>query len=327
MLFNRVNGKFQFIMIFLAVVSLSFGRVGDILQVIDTPGPCPKGLAFDGENLWLSDSFTDRIYAINAKTGEVVKSFDSPGHDPEGLAWDGKHLWHIDSGENLVYQLDIKSGEAIKVIESSTTDPRDIAWDGSFLWISDYKKNVLIKVLPTDGMAANFFKAPDNETTGLAYDGKFLWVADRSEDRIYLVDTQNGLCLSSLRSYGPAPYGLAWADGVLWNVDYENRQIYRIKVFDENILTRWKERDTQLHFIKEFRNDGPGTIKTLDIYLPLPADRDNQKLLAQIEFDSKPHEIITDKWGQKIAHFAYKDLTGPSSVRPGWKVNAKVCAA
>ena len=314
-------------MIFLTAASVSLGRVGDILQVIDTPGPCPKGLAFDGKNLWLSDSFTDRIYAVNAKTGEVVKSFDSPGNDPEGLAWDGEHLWHIDSAEKLVYQLDIKSGTAIKVIESSTTHPRDIAWDGSFLWVSDYKKDVLMKVLPTDGMAADFFKAPVNETTGLAYDGKFLWVADRTEDRIYLVDTQDGLCLSSLRSYGPAPYGLAWAGGTLWNVDYENRQIYRIKVFDENILTRWQERETQLHFIKEFRNYGPGTLKTLDIYLPLPADRDNQKLLTPVEFDSKPQEIITDKWGQKIAHFAYKNLTGPSSVRPGWKVNAKVCAA
>jgi len=312
----------------LLVVSCgAWGKVGDVLKVIETPGPCPKGLAFDGKNLWVADAFTDRIYAIEADTGKVIKSFETPGYDPEGLAWDGECLWHIDSRENLLYRLDVNSGTPIKIVESSTSNPRDIVWDGEFVWIADAKRDVLMKVSPVDGAAVKFFASPAGEPTGLTFDGKYLWVTDRIEDRIYLVDPADGLCLSSLRSYGPCPYGLAWADGFLWNVDYENRQLYKIKVFDKVILSKWDEREMSLHFIKEFRNYGPGTLRTLDVYLPLPENRDNQTLLGPIEFDSQPLEIIEDEWGQKIAHFSYKDRQAYSLIRAGWKVKARIYAA
>jgi len=314
------------VLVLLMTASITWAKVGDVLQVIDVPWPCPKGLTFDGKNLWVADSFNDRIYAIDAETGKVIKSFETPGHHPEGLAWDGECLWHTDSGENLIYRLDPNNGTAIKVVESSTANPRDIAWDGKFIWIVDHREDVLMRTSPVDGAAAKFFPSPAKETTGITFDGKYLWVADRTEDRIYIVDPNDGLCISSLRSYGPVPYGLAWANGALWNVDYENRQIYKIKIFDDDIVTRWDERQMSLHFIKEFRNYGPGTVKTLNVYLPLPENRDNQTLLAPLEFDTEPVEIIEDKWGQKIAHFSYKDLEGYNLVQAGWEVKAKIYA-
>jgi len=305
---------------------LSWGKVGDILKVINTPGPCPTGLAFDGQFLWLADDFTDKIYKIDPESGRVVSSFEAPGHHPEGLAWDGQFLWHIDSGERLVYKLDPGTGRALVVLESNSSSPRDLAWDGEYLWIADFRSDILIKVSPVDGMMVQTFASPAGEPTGLAFDGKYLWATDRGEDRVYLVDPADGLCISSLRSYGPFPSGLAWGGDSLWNVDYENDEIYRIKIFDTEILTRWDEKSLSLRFIKEFRNYGPGTVKTLDIYLPIPENRDNQVLLESVKFNSKPAEIIEDAWGQKIAHFAFKDLKGYSAVRPEWTVNARITA-
>ncbi len=307
--------------------SLSWAKVGDIQKVIKTPGPCPTGLTFDGKNLWLADNFTDKIYKINPESGKVLKTFDSPGHHPEGLAWDGKYLWHIDSGENYMYLLDPETGRAISILESNSSNPRDLAWDGKYVWTVDYRRDILIKVSPEDGMMVQTFPSPAREPAGLAYDGKYLWVTDRSEDRIYLVNPSDGLCLSSLRAYGPFAYGLAWGDNVLWNVDYENDEIYKIDVFSKDIFSRWDERQMSLHFIKEFRNYGPGTVKTLDIYLPIPGIRNNQSLLGSVQFDPEPEEIIQDSWGQKIAHFRFKDLKGYSVVKPGWKVKAKIYAA
>lgn len=307
--------------------SLSWAKVGDIQKVIKTPGPCPTGLTFDGKNLWLADNFTDKIYKISPESGKVLKTFDSPGHHPEGLAWDGKYLWHIDSGENYMYLLDPETGRALSILESNSSNPRDLAWDGKYVWTVDYRRDILIKVSPEDGMMVQTFPSPAREPAGLAYDGKYLWVTDRSEDRIYLVNPSDGLCLSSLRAYGPFAYGLAWGDNVLWNVDYENDEIYKIDVFSKDIFSRWDERQMSLHFIKEFRNYGPGTVKTLDIYLPIPGIRDNQSLLGSVQFDPEPAEIIQDSWDQKIAHFRFKDLKGYSVVKPGWKVKAKIYAA
>ena len=308
------------------LAALSWGKVGDVLKTIKTPGPCPTGLAFDGKHLWLADDFTDKIYKIDPETGNVLSSFESPGHHPEGLAWDGQFLWHIDSGEKLMYKLDPETGRALSILESNSPNPRDLAWDGEYLWIADFRSDTLLKVSTVDGMMVQTFPSPAGEPAGLAFDGKYLWVTDRSEDRIYLVNPADGLCLSSLRSYGPFPYGLAWGDGTLWNVDYENKEIYKIKVFDTDIVSKWDELPLSLQFVKEFRNYGPGTVKTLDIYLPIPENRDNQSLLGPVRFDPKPNEMIEDSWGQKIAHFQFKDLKGYSIVRPGWKVDARILA-
>lgn len=315
-----------FILIILFCLIPAWSKVGDILKVIKTPGPCPTGLAFDGKNLWLADSFTDKIYKIDPESGKIIKSFDSPGYQPEGLAWDGKNLWHIDAGEKYMYCLDPESGKALSILESNSSNPRDLAWDGEYIWIADYRNDILLKVSTVDGMMVQNFPSPASEPTGLAFDGKYLWVSDRIEDRIYLVNPSDGLTVSSFRSYGPFPYGLAWENDVLWNVDYENDEIYKVKVFCEDIISKWDERQLSLFFVKEFRNYGPGTVKTLDIYLPLAETRDNQTLMGKVEFDPEPNEIIEDSWGQKIAHFHYQDLKATSVVKPSWKVKAKIYA-
>ncbi len=312
-------------LIFIFTIS-SWGKVGEVLKVIKTPGPCPTGLASDGKFLWLADDFTDRIYKIDPAKGTVVSSFESPGHHPEGLAWDGKYLWHIDAGEKLMYKLDPATGRALTILESNSPNPRDLAWDGEYLWIADFRSDTLLKVSTVDGMMVQTLTAPAGETTGLTFDGKYLWVADRGEDRIYLVNPADGWCLSSFRSYGPFPAGLAWGNGTLWNVDYENDEIYQVEVFSSDIRSRWEEKKLTLEFFKEFRNYGPGVVKTLDIYLPIPEDRDNQTLIGPVKFDPQPKEVIEDSWGQKIAHFEYKDLKGYSAVRPGWKVDATISA-
>ena len=310
---------------FLSLLSpVSWAKVGDILKVVKTPGPCPTGLAVDGQNLWIADIYTDKIYQINPESGLVLKSFDSPGHHPEGLAWDGKYLWHIDSGEKSMYRIDPETGRALSILESNCSHPRDLAWDGEYVWVIDHKQDILLKISPEDGMMVQVFPSPAREPAGLTFDGKYLWVTDRSEDRIYLVDPSDGLCLSSLRAYGPFAYGLAWGNDALWNVDYENNEIYKIKIFCSDILSKWDERQMSLHFIKEFRNYGPGTVNTLDIYLPIPVNRDNQALLGPIQFDPEPAEIILDQWEQRIAHFHFNDLKSYSVVKPGWKVKAKI---
>ncbi len=320
--------KMLVILLYMFLIStFSWAKVGDILRVIESPGPCPTGLTFDGLHLWLADIYTDKIYKIDPETGETLQSFDSPGHHPEGLAWDGQYLWHIDSREKSMYCLDPQTGRTLRVLEVNSSHPRDLTWDGKYIWIIDHRQDILFKVSPQDGMMVQYFPSPASEPAGLTFDGQYLWVTDPSEDRVYLVNPSDGLCLSSLRAYGPFSYGLAWEKDSLWNVDYENGEIYQIKIFCDDILSKWDELHMSLHFIKEFRNYGPGTVSSLDIYLPMPVSRNNQVLLGMVQFDPEPDEVILDKWGQKIAHFHFKDLKSSAVVKPGWKVKAKIFTA
>lgn len=301
-------------------------RVGNVAKILSTPGPNPTGLAFDGKYLWLADSRLDKIMKIDPVSGKIIQSFDSPGFHPEGLAWDGHYLWHVDAKEKMLYCLDPETGTAVKILESNSENPRDLAWDGKNLWMTDVKNKTILCVSPVDGMMMHQFPAPGNEPTGLEYDGKYLWVADRIADRVYLVDPETGWCLSSLRSYGPFPTGLAWDGQYLWNTDSENDEIYQIQILDNDIMTLWEEKSLELRFVKEFRNYGPGEVLQLDIFLPIPENRENQKLLDPVKFFHKPEEIIEDRWGQKIAHFQFHHLKAPKIVQSGWSVKAKIYA-
>lgn len=56
---------------------LAWAKVGDILQVIKTPGPGPTGLTFDGKYLWVTDRSQDRIYLVNPSDGLCLSSLRS----------------------------------------------------------------------------------------------------------------------------------------------------------------------------------------------------------------------------------------------------------
>ena len=75
-------------------------------------------------------------------------------------------------------------------------------------------------------------------------------------------------------------------------MDYENDEIYKVKIFDPDIVTKRDEKPLSLRFVKEVRNYGPGTVKTLDIELPIPENRDSQTPLSAVRFDPEPNEVI-----------------------------------
>jgi len=64
------------------------------------------GLAFDGNNFWISDSSTLTIFQLTIE-GRVLRTFLSPGQSPRGLTYDGNYLWNVD-GEQKIYQLSIQ---------------------------------------------------------------------------------------------------------------------------------------------------------------------------------------------------------------------------
>lgn len=68
------------------------GKVVDVLQ-IPLKG-C--GLAWDGENLWVTIGAAHKIYAIDPTDGHAIGWISAPGEDTADLAWQGKeYLWAI----------------------------------------------------------------------------------------------------------------------------------------------------------------------------------------------------------------------------------------
>ncbi len=324
---NSQNKKKLCLMIFifqLMIGNLGFAKVGEVLKVLDSPGQFPTGLTFDGFYLWVADRKTDQLYQLDPNTGKQIKKLPAPGYSPTGLAWDGSHLWTIDDKENYLYRINVQNGVAERIIEAYTRNPKDIAWDGKVLWIADDKLHIILSIDTEDGMMISNFPAPSDNPDGLTFDGKYLWITDRGNNKIYRVVPQTGQVIAVLNSPEAYPRGLAWANGTLWNVDYQSDNIYQIKIDDSAFLSQLEPKNQLLENTFDFRNYGPGEVTSLDVYIAIPENRDNQQLLEPVSFEPKATDILTDQWGQKVAHFHINSLASGKLFRATMSVKAKI---
>ena len=310
----------------MSAASSAFAVTGDIETSFASPGSCPTGLTFDGKYLWNCDRKTDMIYKIDPKNGSVIDSLTSPGYRPRGLTWDGKYLWNVDASEEeyFIYQIDPKSGLVVKTLWAPCDRPEGLAWDGEYLWIADDGDNKIHQISTEDGTTINTIPSPSKYPCGLAYDGKYLWVTDRIKDMIYMISPDKGEVILFFDAPDAYARGLAWDGKNLWNVDYQTDEIYKIKIHDEETFSRSEEKEELLEFTHQFRNYGPGVVKDLDIYLAVPENLPNQELLSEIEYSPEPAGFLTDKWGQKVAHYRFENLEATQFVTVGMKVRAKL---
>ncbi len=273
----------------------------------------PTGLAWDGRNLWIADRDLDFIYAIDPKTGSVVDSVPCPAFFPTGLTYGDGCLWVADYFKEEIYKVDLKNRRVKAILSAPSSQTFGIQWKDGFLWAADQSKHALVKIETEDGIPMTQIKAPTPSPLGLASDGKYLWASDRHRDCIHMIDERLGWVIASIPSPGPYPWGIAYDGKYLWNVDYEKDSLYAINITpirDEDLIVMKNPKAATVRFTCKVRCLGPDVLDKCHIYLAIPYDDlAHQRLLGKIEFNPENPEIVTDKWGQKFAHFEITNLS------------------
>jgi len=296
------------ILVLLLSANLVLAVTGDIKKQFPTPGKCPTGLAFDGKYLWVADRKSDSLYMVDPDNGTVKKAIEAPGYQIEGLAMDSEYLWVLDVEETAIYKLNLKTEVVEKTIYAPCGTPQGLAWDGQYLWVADYREDKLYQISTEDGTTINEFPSPNRSPYGLAFDGEYMWVADRTADKIYMVNPDNGNVFITFDAPSKFARGLAYDGQYLWNVDYQTDSLYQIVVRDDKPYQRTDGKKERLEFTHQVRNYGPGELTSLDIYIAIPVDLPTQTLLAEPVYNPQPTDILTDRWGQKVAHFHYENI-------------------
>ena len=297
---------------------------GDILQRIPSPDRCPTGLAYDGHFLWVADRLSDKLYQLDPQTGCIRQTLPAPGYNVSGLASDGRFLWVLDATARKIYKLNPQTGITEKTLTVYCSAPQGLAFDGKTLWLADVKGRQLHQISTVDGTDLRDLPAPSVAPYGLTAQGPWLWVADRADDKIYQVDPQTGDVYMAIPSPGPFPRGLAYDGQALWNVDYQTDTIYRLKLYDPTPFTIERTKREHLAFYQTIRNNGPGTLISLDIYLAVPRNLPSQKILCPLRFHPKPTDFVTDQWGQRCAHYHFEKIPANHSVTVCWETTVEL---
>ncbi len=304
------------LIISLLVLNLS-AYTGEVIESYDTPSEFLTGLTFDGQYLHLADRKTDKIYKIDPADGSVVGEITAPAYWTTGLTWDGESLWAADIKGGLplsenydgkIYKVDPAEGTILHTVHAPGDMPRGLTWDGEYLWCSDNRLDEIIQFSPDDGTTIKSFKSPASDPRGITYDGTYLWIGDRLKDEIYMVDPGTGETLLITEAPGKFVKGLCYDGKNLWAVDDQENKLHKLKIRDGVKFRRTNERKARVRYIHQATNFGPGKIKSMDVHLAIPVNRDNQQLLGEIQYSPEYDDIVTDKWGQKTAHYRIENL-------------------
>lgn len=171
---------------------------GAVIRSIPINIQRPRGLTFDGTDLWLSDHLNHIIERVDTANGNTLQSFPTPAISntsyPGGLAWDGLDLWHNDMmGSNVnpddsTFKIST-SGQRLEAHHAYGTYTQGLTWDGQYLWSSDNGVGEIYRIDVSTFTVIDTIDAPGGDfPNGLAFDGQYLWVANNESDSIYQVD-------------------------------------------------------------------------------------------------------------------------------------------
>jgi sugar lactone lactonase YvrE len=201
-------------------VALLRWYTGNTTGISFATGAYPKGVAFDGVNIWVANSVPGTVMRLRAYDG-TPQSFPGfvalPVPNAYGIAFDGANIW--------VTNRDIQKGAITKIKVNDGTvagtyplpsNPEGIAFDGSYIWVASNYDGVLVQVNVVTGAMTKFPGSIGmcNSPHGVASDGKHIWIACGGDNTVRKV-TQNGIVVSTY-SVGTNPHSLAFDGTNMW---------------------------------------------------------------------------------------------------------------
>lgn len=133
----------------------------------------PKGVAFDGQSVWVTEANSGNVTKIDPATNEVVGSY-FVGTSPDGLASDGEALWIANRGEGTLARFDLATEQVTDRIDVGT-GPAAVMIDGDRVWVVDVEEGTLVLVDRVSGTVVNSIPV-GARPLGLVPIGDRVWV-------------------------------------------------------------------------------------------------------------------------------------------------------
>lgn len=140
-----------------------------------TVGKSPFGLAFDGENIWVTNSADSTVSKVRASDGQVLFTVPA-GPSPWGIVYDGEGIWVANSYARTLTHLRASDGVTLGVARAGD-NPQLLAFDGRSVWAGNwYPDSVVQRFLPANPGHQQTLRAGSNPD-GILFDGTSIWVA------------------------------------------------------------------------------------------------------------------------------------------------------
>jgi len=140
-----------------------------------TVGFQPYGVAFDGTNIWVTNSGSVSITKLRANDGTVLGTY-AVGFIPRGVVFDGSNIWVANSGSDSITKLRASDGTVLGTYAVGFY-PYGVAFDGANIWVTNSGSNDVTKLRANDGTVLGTYAVGFNPR-GVIFDGNNIWVAN-----------------------------------------------------------------------------------------------------------------------------------------------------
>ena len=190
-------------------------------------GNYPRGIAFDGTNIWVTNNGASTVTKVLASTGVVIGTYPA-GNGPDGIVFDGTNIWVTNNGTNKVTKLLASSGATVNSYNVGTY-PSGIAFDGTNIWVANYNSNTVTVLLASDGTLVNTISTASIGLgpQGMAFDGANMWVVLTSANKVLKVNANTGAIVGTF-STGANPYCAAFDGANIWVTNASSTTVTKI---------------------------------------------------------------------------------------------------
>lgn len=143
-----------------------------------TVGESPYGLAFDGQNVWVTNTLDETVSKVRASDGRVL--FTVPADpSPSGIVYAGNSIWVSNANSGMLTHLRLADG-AILGVAPVGASPRPLTFDGRSIWVGNlYPDASVMRLRARDG-TRQVILPEDPSAVSLLFDGAHVWVGNTS---------------------------------------------------------------------------------------------------------------------------------------------------
>jgi hypothetical protein len=161
-----------------------------------------KGLTFVGDELYIADADSKKIYKASVPSGVQVTTV------PQGLAYDGTSLYILVDAlpADQILVVNPGTGELVDNFAAPSSKCDGLTYQDSYLYVADNfdhggGQRHIVKLDPTDGTEIDRWASPGggwDDITGLASDGTDLIAGRRNNADLFRIDPSSGTELQGL---------------------------------------------------------------------------------------------------------------------------------
>jgi outer membrane lipoprotein-sorting protein len=203
----------------------------DLLGQRVTVGTTPRGIAFDGANIWVANSDSNNVTKLRASDGAIQGTFPV-GTTPIALCFDGENIWVVNNGSSSVTKLRASDGSNQGTF--TVTGANGIAFDGANIWVTKGILNTVTKLRAADGASQGTFSV-GSFPTRVAFDGANVWITNSNSSNVTKLRASDGAWQGNF-SVGGGPKGVVFDGSNIWVVNSSNNSITKLRASDGGLV-------------------------------------------------------------------------------------------